>query len=537
MGRTGIYPYYHGQHRWDNYLLDIQDAVEKNSDILREQTEEMQEQTEELRRQTEELGNIRAGIEGMREEMQLGFMLVVDRMNQQAEMFSKAVARLCAIHETLKSPLMTQANELLKLGLQWEKQGLLDEAREAYLQSEQKNEVNFLLQLSIGMLFLGGTNRQCNVIDVGQAEKHLRLAQRYARAAEKTEPNWKRFCADACYHAGTAAYVSAEQHEGVGDLAGRQKSLEQSLDYLTEALKLRPEFTACIYCQGKCYALLGRKAEALERFRVLADRNRDYSQILQDKDLDDIRPDIQKIFQSAVDNPGLLAISTAKNLNKADAALAWAKRVQANATRFEPYLRNAHQLLRSFDVNIEVLNRGLIQAVRKLETITEEAFRVRQNGLESEISSLAAAKSQAEQAIQNLQREMAQGGTGLGCLFAFGAFSLALFAVNSVFAPILNSMLHQHVLTSTTGPLMGLAIMLTMLGTAVVGFFVGRSISRSRKNQPYQSGIQQQITLIASYNNRMSILTQQIEAARTELQQFLTWRESTRSSAKSSSAG
>lgn len=536
MSKTGVHPYYHGQHRWDNYLLDIQSAVEKNSNILHEQTEELQEQTEELRFQTQELGNIRANIEGMREEMEWGFMLIAERMDRQTELFSKALEKLDEIQKTLKSPLMTQAWELFELGEQRLRQGLLDKALDVYLQSEQKNEVNFLLQRRLGMLFLEGINSECNVIDFAKAEQHLLLAARYAQASEKIEPNWKYFCAEAYYRAGNAAYLMGEQCTQVSDIEGMHRCLNRSLEYLSKALALRPDFTQCLYSQAKCHALLGQESKALEIFRALSDRNRNYSEILQDKDFDRIRADIKKIFESALDCPGHLALSMQKSLSRAQKTLAWVTRSQANVTQFASYLSNIQQLLGTLDVNLEILNRGLNRKQFKMEQVIIESYQGRLKSIESEINAVVSNRSEPEQAIKNLQQAMAQNkGTRMGLLFAALTY-LVLFSLVSMLANFfLNPMVQEHKFTPLTGPLTFLAITIPMLAIIVASFFFGRSISRSRKNQPFQEGIQHQLTRVEACNSRISILSQRLEAIQKEQQEFTSWREDRKAAAQSAS--
>jgi hypothetical protein len=209
-------PYYYGKHKWDNYLLDIQETIATGNaaqrqgvefqaqtlEIAHEQLEELQTQTRQLRRIEEALNN---GFEALRAEFERGFTLIVDRMDRQIRQLSQITAKLDAIHKTLKSPLLTQARELFQLGEERRKKGLLDKALEAYLQAEQKNEVDFPLQLQIGKLFLYGRDEDDNVVDVAKAEKHLLLAARYADAEKGTMPQWNEWCGQAYFHAAVAA--------------------------------------------------------------------------------------------------------------------------------------------------------------------------------------------------------------------------------------------------------------------------------------------------------------------------------------------
>ena len=137
-------------------------------------------------------------------------------------------ARLDAIHKTLNSPLLTQARELFQLGQERFRKGLLDKALEAYLKAEEKNEVDFPLQMQIGKLYFYGRDEDDDVIDLLKAEKHLLLAARYADAEKATFPPWNEYCAQAYFHAAVAAYLIGEQEEAAGRPDSRRTSLERA---------------------------------------------------------------------------------------------------------------------------------------------------------------------------------------------------------------------------------------------------------------------------------------------------------------------
>jgi hypothetical protein len=117
-------PYYYGEHKWDNYLLDIQEAIgsgnavqqqsvrpqEEALDIAHEQVEELRQQTVHLHRIEEVL---QSGFELLRSEFEWGFTLMAERMDRQIEELANIAAKLDAIHKTLLSPLLTQARDAL----------------------------------------------------------------------------------------------------------------------------------------------------------------------------------------------------------------------------------------------------------------------------------------------------------------------------------------------------------------------------------------------------------------------------------------
>ncbi len=105
-------PYYYGKHKWDDYLLDIQDSI-KYSKVGQQQVGERREETlgiaheqlDQMREQTQELRGIRAalnsGFEELRAEFEWGFTLLVDRMDIMIGHLSQISERLDADSEDL----------------------------------------------------------------------------------------------------------------------------------------------------------------------------------------------------------------------------------------------------------------------------------------------------------------------------------------------------------------------------------------------------------------------------------------------------
>jgi tetratricopeptide (TPR) repeat protein len=166
---------------------------------------------------------------------------------------------------------VNQARELFRIGQERLGKGLLDKALEAFLQSEQKNDVDFLLQLQIGKLHLYGRDAASNVIDLPQAERHLLLAARYADAEKGTIPGWNEYCGQAYFHAAVAVYLLGEQERTAGRPDGMRDCLEQAMRYLAKAIALWPQFIESNYTLAKCQALLGHGEEVRRELELLSD--------------------------------------------------------------------------------------------------------------------------------------------------------------------------------------------------------------------------------------------------------------------------
>jgi tetratricopeptide (TPR) repeat protein len=309
MGSTSLFrPYYYGQYKWDNYLLDIEGSIDKNTQASKEHSQQhlpvqqqildlAAESVDELREQNRNLVQIREtlenGLEELRAEFHWGFTLMIDRMDHQIEILSEIAERLDAIHKTLQSPLMTQARELFKLGQERFRKGLWDKALEAFLRAEEKNEVDFLLQLQAGKLLLYGKDQDNDVVNLEEAERHLVLAARFAQAEKDSLSEWSKFCGQAHFHAAVAEYLIGEQKQKQGQQGERDQYLRKALEHLVRAVAIWPEFTESINLQAKCHSLLDERDAALSKLQILSDRDRRfYSKAQQDRDFHALQSDI-----------------------------------------------------------------------------------------------------------------------------------------------------------------------------------------------------------------------------------------------------
>jgi tetratricopeptide (TPR) repeat protein len=541
-----LQPYHYGERRWDNYLLDLHESLDANAgtsqQILQAQehaAEIYREQADELQQQTIELEAIRDSLDEIQADLRWGFNVVVDRLDRQIAVFSEAVKALDAIHKTLQSPLMTQAKELFDWGEDRFHKGLYDKALDAFLHSEQKNEVNFLLQLRIGTLFLEGRNRDCNVIDLPSAEKHLALADRYAQAEAKTVPNWREFSGEARYRAGIAAYLTGEQKQQAGDSDAMRACLERAVEHFQRSFQFRDN-NRTIYSQAKCLALLGQKQEALSLFEILSDRNRKYlAEVTHDPDFDSIRNDIELVFKRAVENPGPLARNAKAKLDDVDKLLAWAKQAvssasQVKVTTLERHLSEARRLLGSVDVNIESLSTDLIRTLQEIVKFTEDDLRNQVSVIQSQrkraedrlrdetrsfqaqIDALTSRKSQCEGELQNLReklKEVWKNPIGWFCVVGCVVYPTAIL-LNFWSSP---EEFHDGIWEGM--------IVISGQFFVCVGGFIAWLINRLRKSQSFQAEIEERRHEIVDGESRIPMLKQRSTATAQQLQEFLSGQQ------------
>jgi tetratricopeptide (TPR) repeat protein len=532
-------PYYYGKHKWDNYLLDVQDTIKAGDDAhqqsMREQAKALgaahQEHLEALREQTEQMHRIEdalsGGFEGLRADFEWGFTLMVDRMETQIDHLSQIAARLDAIHKTLQSPLLTQARELFQLGQEHFRKGLPDKALEAYLKAEEKNEVDFPLQLQIGKLFLYGRDEDDDVIDLPKAEKHLLLAARYADAEKGTFPQWNEYCGQAYFHAAIAAYLIGEEEQAAGRSDSMRTCLERALVYLGKAAILWPRFTEIVYTQAKCHALLGQIQDASHKLEILSDRDRRYfEKASQDGDFEGFRADVEDLFRRATVSPGPLARATRTRIDEVSEAVAWAKRSAPTSEdmtvieSIERELFSAKQSLPTLDIDIETLNEQIHERRASLEKMTQVSFRAKLDSSQRAISECESRKTSCESAIEQLKVTIEQtSGAGMGCLFA----AIVVFVIFPIGTGILFAVLPPEVRTFVGQSLAGLVPVVYLLVGGIVWAFAAK-LWRDHKN--YQH-VQQRDTNARALDEcaiRLQALREQFQAWNEALHGFESWR-------------
>jgi tetratricopeptide (TPR) repeat protein len=412
-------PYHYGAYKWDEYLLDIHNAID-NGNVQDVQhhvgaEEVAREQTEELRRETDQLHQIgrtlESGFEELRAEFQWGFTLMLGRMDTQIEQLAEVTAKLDAIHKTLQSPLLTQAKELFQLGQENYRKGLLDKALEAYLKAEEKQEVYFPLQLQIGKLFLYGRDEDDNVINLTEAERHLLLAARYAGAEKGSVPQWNRYCGEAYFHAAVAAYLIGEQEQTAGQVDSMRACLERAQGHLTKASSVWPQFTETVYLQAKCHALLGQTEQAVQKLGILTDRDRRYfTKATQDRDFVSLGATIETLFKQATTSPGPLALATQRKIDAVVEAIAWGKRSAPTLNddisaveSIEREVSKGRESLLTLEVDIEGLSEWLSQTRVDLSSITRRSFQSNIRDCEKTIASLEERRSLCAKSIDVLK--------------------------------------------------------------------------------------------------------------------------------------
>ncbi len=546
MSPNLVRTYYHGKYAWQNHALDIAEACEANTRLQRQNLglqartsraaqEHHEEQLRQGAAQREELSGIRGDLQEMTEEFLLGMSLVVDRLDEQIQLFSEAVVKLDEINQTLKIPRATEANELGKQGELWFRQGLYEESVDAYLKASEIYQVHYLLQFRIGSLFLEGRNRISNVIDISRAESHLLLATRYADVQDSGDARAQRICGNAYFRAGKAAYLLGEERRKAGDLEGLQACLQRALGHMANSVQRWPEYTATLYWQAKCHALLGQTQQALDKFTILSDRSRRYcAKAMEDGDFEALRDDIREVFGRSLESPGPQARKVEAQLKKATEALDWANRSSpesdsdvARISKLDSELSKARQILAGLDADIEYLSWVALRIREELDSITERTFKTKTDSLKHQLSLLNSRKSCCENGIDSCKKEMAktEGSGGSGCFFViiFGVIFGLCFL--SLMISLSDEQGHYDL---NPGQIM--LVLFVLVVWLVLGYILGVWISRSIKNSPLRENLGAAISALAEWNRTAPPVIEELNAGlmtlTTETERFSAWRES-----------
>ncbi len=292
-GSMKIGPYRYGEKKWEDYVLDVRDAVQEGADKVQRA----------VREQTTQLASLHSSLEEFRSDLNMGFALMVETLQEQISATQAVIEELQGIHKTLKSPLITQADELLRLGEDNLRRGLMNKALECFLRSEQLYDVNPILQFHIGLLYLEGRDDTDNLINLREAERHLLLAAKYAKAQEAEFKNWCTVWDDAYLHAAEANYLMSSEAASLRSSTDATTCLERAAQLAERGARGRDRF----YLAAKCHCLLGNSSAAIAIIRRLSDAFHWYcSKAAADPDFRCITADLVAMHETLLSEPGPL---------------------------------------------------------------------------------------------------------------------------------------------------------------------------------------------------------------------------------------
>ena len=257
-------PYRYSAWKWDDYLRDIQSTIvvgarsnaHAQQALLTSQREAITNQTaatvvamSRVSDMTSALGN---RVSELRDDLNLGFSLLAYRLEAQESQLNAVLQRLASIEHAVNNPMLTRAREQFRLGRQCLRRGLRAQALAKYGAAETLYDVDFVVQLEIGKLYLYGYDEDDIRTDLHLAERHLLLARKYALAAQVDLRGIPAMAGEALLHLSQVSYVRASEAALAGQPEREREFLEGALVRLESAaetpLSAALQMFACRLC-------------------------------------------------------------------------------------------------------------------------------------------------------------------------------------------------------------------------------------------------------------------------------------------------
>ncbi len=221
---------------------------------------------------TRELKETRTGIERLGAQFSEGMSLLAGQLDIQTKAIDRIKNRLDAIHETLKSPTVTKANEWRNIGLERFEQGLFPEANRALVQAIKFNETDPLCYLMLGKIYLDGVDSKTNLQNYKLADLCFNRAEKYSKATLHKAPDLIQILTEAMYFESNILFITASQQRlNKEDKSVYSQTILNSLKKIEELLTLDSKYPQALYLKTKILLLFGKYQEALNIFMNLAE--------------------------------------------------------------------------------------------------------------------------------------------------------------------------------------------------------------------------------------------------------------------------
>lgn len=206
---------------------------------------------------------VEEGIYGLKAAFEWGISEVVWQIEQNRHVLQGILAVLMA-------PLDTQAKELRRRAEDAYTNGWFEDALEDFLESEKKNKYDFIVHISIGMIYL------FQKID---KEKTLEYFDKAIKYAKPKSP----------YHASYALLYKALIKRDFG-------LIEEAERYTAEAVELCPDFAEALYQNALYNALLNKPDKAIPLLRKAIEMDVNYClKVHNERGFDKIRHHINEL--------------------------------------------------------------------------------------------------------------------------------------------------------------------------------------------------------------------------------------------------
>jgi len=230
------------------------------------------------------IDEVNTGIDRLGVTFTEGMSLLSAKLDIQSNTLNDINDQLKEIHGTLKSPLLTQAEEQKSLGFERIAGDLYPEAMSAFQKVIDLNEADAISHMMLGKLFLDGIDRTTNLHDPINAEKHFRLAVRYARAGMSVAPNIQSVLLESIYlHSSTLTLLATSVD--IESTTVNNRYLKTAEAELNESIRINPSSLSSKYLLIKVLIFLNKIPRAKVVMKDILDGDDSYYSIIAD-DLD-----------------------------------------------------------------------------------------------------------------------------------------------------------------------------------------------------------------------------------------------------------
>jgi hypothetical protein len=342
-----LLPYRHGEHKWEDYLLDTQAILyagvqrqDRSAEIQErsaahlefiasamdswgsDQAELRSEITSFAEQTSEHLDAISHKLDSLTEEVVWGFSTITQRLDYHARLLEAIGLDLKRIASILETPLATQSNELVRSGQLYFRRGLYAEALSDFTDALATRAVDPLLHLHLGQLHYS-VRAEGAPFDLDVAEEHLRLSLRYAKALEHDLSNGSAVV-DLAARTGAHLWLVRSGDSLVGgDAIEAGAFLRKGVSVLQ---RVEAPSSDTIFLASQIEALLGNAVRAMRLITHLADAERAWIlRALIEPNLGSVAMSVATIPTALRSTPGPQSIRTYAMLDIGDAARgAWA---------------------------------------------------------------------------------------------------------------------------------------------------------------------------------------------------------------------
>lgn len=199
-----------------------------------------------------------------------GIGLLVDEIRESQKIQNDIAKELSAIHETLRTPLKVQINELHTKGFHLLSRSLPDKALAVFLKILELDETDIMAQYQAGRIFLYGiVDETTSLIDPIKAIEHLKETKRYVGAEVRHNESYTDFYVESCFTLGISYYAAAidSNKQGFDDKQNQYARL--SLTVFEEVIQKDPDFYEAQYQAVRCLVLLGEKEKLVQNLGAL----------------------------------------------------------------------------------------------------------------------------------------------------------------------------------------------------------------------------------------------------------------------------